>query len=291
LLGRVVLLVALAAGTAQAQRVVAIAPLSTLGSEDTSTGTKQITSAIEAAVGALAGTKVVTAAQVADAIKRARKPQLKTCENDPGCLAEVGRLVNATIVIAGEVGGLAESRVVYLGATDVAAAKELRSTTLAVGLKNDHAGGAPGAVVRLLDPNRYRGTIKLAIDVTNTTVYINGSKVKPNEKSELALPVGTHAVRVTHPEYRDFVRFVEVPYAKTAEVPVGMQQFPILQRDVLGKPRNSDTIEYLEPPLWRRWYVVGPAAVGVAIITGIIVGVLVHDLPNEPCRKVGGEPC
>ena len=291
MLGRVVLLVALAAGTAQAQRVVAIAPLSTLGSEDTSTGTKQITSAIEAAVGALAGTKVVTAAQVADAIKRARKPQLKTCENDPGCLAEVGRLVNATIVIAGEVGGLAESRVVYLGATDVAAAKELRSTTLAVGLKNDHAGGAPGAVVRLLDPNRYRGTIKLAIDVTNTTVYINGSKVKPNEKSELALPVGTHAVRVTHPEYRDFVRFVEVPYAKTAEVPVGMQQFPILQRDVLGKPRNSDTIEYIEPPLWRRWYIVGPAAVGVAIITGIIVGVLVHDLPNEPCRKVGGEPC
>lgn len=291
MLARVVLLVALAAGTAHAQRVVAVAPLSTLGAEDTSTSTKQITTAIEAAVGSLGNTKVVTAAQVADAIKRARKPQLRSCENDPGCLAELGRLVNASIVIAGEVGGLTESRVVYLGATDVASAKELRSTTLAVGLKKDHAGGATGAVVRLLDPNRYRGTIKLAIDVTNTTVYVNGSRVKPNQKSELALPVGTHAVRVTHPEYRDFVRFVEVPYARTADVPVGMQQFPILHRDLLGKPRNTDTIEYLEPPLWRRWYVVGPAAVGVAILTGIIVGVLANDLPSEPCRKVGGEPC
>ena len=291
MLARAVAVLVLLASTAHAQRVVAVAPLSTLGSEDTSAGTKQITQAIEAAIHSLGGIKVVSASQVADAIKRARKPQLRTCENDPGCLAELGRLVNANIVIAGEVGGLAESRIVYLGATDVASAKELRSTTLAVGVKNDHAGGATGAVVRLLDPDRYRGTIKLAIDVTNTTIYVNGSKVRPNAKSELSLPVGTHAVRVTHPEYRDFVRFVEVPYNKSADVAVGMQQFPILQRDVLGKPRNSDTIEYIDPPLWRRWYVVGPAAVGVAIITGIIVGVLVHDLPSEPCRKVGGEPC
>ena len=291
MLARVVAVVALLASTAHAQRVVAVAPLSTLGSEDTSAGTKQITQAIEAAINSLGGIKVVTAAQVADAIKRARKPQLRTCENDPGCLAELGRLVNANVVIAGEVGGLAESRVVYLGATDVASAKELRSTTLAVGVKNDHAGGATGAVVRLLDPDRYRGTIKLVIDVRGATIYVNGSKVTPNQKSELSLPVGTHAVRVTHPEYRDFVRFVEVPYNKSADVPVGMQQFPILQRDVLGKPRNSDTIEYIDPPLWRRWYVVGPAAIGVAIITGIIVGALVHDLPSEPCRKVGGESC
>ena len=291
MLARVVAVVALLASTAHAQRVVAVAPLSTLGSEDTSAGTKQITQAIEAAINSLGGIKVVTAAQVADAIKRARKPQLRTCENDPGCLAELGRLVNANVVIAGEVGGLAESRVVYLGATDVASAKELRSTTLAVGVKNDHAGGATGAVVRLLDPDRYRGTIKLVIDVRGATIYVNGSKVTPNQKSELSLPVGTHAVRVTHPEYRDFVRFVEVPYNKSADVPVGMQQFPILQRDVLGKPRNSDTIEYIDPPLWRRWYVVVPAAIGVAIITGIIVGALVHDLPSEPCRKVGGEPC
>ena len=291
MLARAGLALVLVAATAHADRVVAVAPLSTLGAEDTSAGTKQITSAIESAVGAVPGTRVVTAAQVAAAIKRARKPQLRTCEGETGCLAEVGKLVNANVVIAGEVGGLAQSRVVYLGATDVASGKELRSTTLAVGLKNDPAGGASGAVVRLLDPGRYRGTIKLAIDVRGATIYVNGSKVNPNARSELSLPVGTHAVRVTHPEYRDFVRFVEVPYAKTAEIAVGMQQFPVVQRDVLGKPRNSDTIEYLEPPLWRRWYVVGPAAVGVAIITGIIVGVLVHDLPSEPCRKVGGEPC
>ena len=285
------LAISLASPPAHAERTIAVAPLSTLGTEDTSSGTRQITASIEVALRALAGTKVVTSAQVADAIKRAKKPQLRTCEGDPACLAEIGRLVNASIVISGEVGGLAESRVVYLGAIDVATRKELRSTTLAVGLKHDQAGGPSGAIVRLLDPDRYRGTLHFAIDVTRATVYINGTRVTLNAKAEVALPVGTHAVRVTHPAYRDFVRFVEVPYARTTDVAVGMQQFPILQRDVLGKPRNSDTIEYIEPPLWRRWYVAGPAAVGIAIVTGIVVGLLVHDLPSEPCRKVGGEPC
>ena len=55
-------------------------------------------------------------------------------------------------------------------------AKELRSTTLAVGAKDD-AGGPSGAAVRLLDPDRYRGTMHFAIDVTGATVYVNGTKV------------------------------------------------------------------------------------------------------------------
>ena len=32
------------------------------------------------------------------------------------------------------------------------------------------------------------------------------------------MPVGTQAVRVTHPEYHDFVKFVDVDYGKTTEV-------------------------------------------------------------------------
>ena len=257
MLARLIVLGSLAgAATAHADRVIAVAPLSMLGSEDTSAGTKQITGQIEASVAAFPGAKVVTSAQVTEAIKRAKKPQLKSCEGDPGCLAELGRLVNANIVIAGEVGGLAESRVVYLGATDVATGKELRSTTLAVGVKNDAGGGPNGAVVRLLDPNRYRGTVHFAIDVSNATTYVNGSKIALNAKAELSLPVGTHAVRVTHPEYRDFVRFVEVHYAQRTELAVGMQQFPTVQRDIQGNPINSDTTEYTEPPWYRRWYVV-----------------------------------
>ena len=289
----VVALGALAALVAVARadvRVIAVAPLSTLGAEDTSTATRTLTKQIEAAVASLGDTKVVPALAVADAIKKAKKPQLKACEGEAACVAEVGKLVGAQIVITGEVGGLGDSRVVYLGATDVASAKELRSTTLAIGAKGD-GDGPNGAVVRLLDPDRYRGTLHFAVDVTGATVYVNGAKVTPGARGDLPLPVGTQAVRVTHPSYRDFVRFIDVQYGRTTDVAVAMTQYPIVERDLQGKPIRRDNVIYNQPPLWKRWYVVGPAAVGLAIVTGIIVGSLVNNFPDAPCRRVGGEPC
>jgi hypothetical protein len=279
----------LATGIAAADRVVALAPLSTLGAEDTSAGTKKLTAQIEAALAALPGTKVVTAAQVAEAIKKAKKPQLKVCEREAACLVELGKLVGAQIVIDGEVGGLGDSKVVYLGATDVTAGTELRSTTLTVSAKDDT--GTSAAAVRLLDPDRYKGTLHFAIDVTGATVYVNGSKTSLTAKSEVSLPVGTQAIRVTHPEYHDFVKFIDVPYGKTMDVAVGMQQYPMIRHDIQGRPTNTDRIETIEPPVWRRWYVVGPVAIGVAIISGIVVGSLVHDFPSGECRKVGGGSC
>lgn len=273
-------------------RVVAIAPLSTLGAEDTSASTRELAASLEQAFAALPDTQVIPAAQVATAIRRAKRPQLRVCERDTECLAELGRLVGATVVIDGEVGGLGESRIVYLGATDVASGKELRSTTLALGSSSDPGGGPPGAAVRLLAPERYRGALRFSLDVRGATVHVNGSPVALSRAGDVALPVGTHAVRVTHPAYRDFVRFIDVPYGQTLEVPIAMQAYPIVQRDVHGRPVNTDRIEYDDPPVWRRWYVVGPAAVGLAVLAGILVGHLAHDFPDgDACRQVGGGAC
>ena len=279
------------APAAHAERVVAIAPLSTLGTEDTSVATKQVIAQLEASVGKLVDTKVITAAQVVDAIKKAKRPQLKVCEGEAACLAELGKLVGAQIVIAGEVGGIGDARVVYLNATDVATGHELRSTSLQVGAKADLTGGTSGAVVRLLDPDRYRGTLHFAIDVTGATVYVNGSKVTLSPTNELTLPVGPQAIRVTHPEYHDYVKFIDVPYASTTDVQVPLQQYPTVEHDVKGKPIDRDSIQYIDPPTWRRWYIVGPAAVVLGVATAILAGVIAHQFPDAVCRKVGGASC
>ena len=290
MIARLIVVVLLATSIAHADQIVALAPLSTLGTEDTSAATKKLVGQLETALAAQPGTKLITVQAVSDALKKSKKAQLRVCEREPKCLAELGTLVGAQLVIAGEVGGLGESQVVYLSVTDVATGKELRSTTLTVGAKDD-GGGPEGAVVRLLDPDRYRGSLHVNLDVANATIYINGTKVVVSPKGELILPVGTHALRATHPEYHDYVKFVTVTFGQTTEVPIGMQQYPILKHDIAGKPTNRDTIEYIDPPLWRRWYVVAPVAVGAAIVTAIIVGSLVHDRPAGRCIVVGVGMC
>ena len=275
---------------AHADRVVAVAPLSTLGAEDKSTATKKLTTQIEQAIATLPGTRVISAQQVLEAIAKAKKPQLKVCEGDAACVAEVGKLVGAQLVVSGEVGGLGTSQVVYLKATEVTTAKEVRSTTLSIGTQEE-GGGPMGATIRLLDPDKYRGVVHFAIDVTNASVFVNGARSQLSQKGELALPVGTQAVRVTHPEYHDFVKFIDVGYGKTTEVPVGMQQYPMIEQNVKARPTNLDHIEYVDPPVWRRWYVVGPAATALAVIVGILAYRHAHHFGGDNCRLVGGDPC
>jgi hypothetical protein len=86
------------------------------------------------------------------------------------------------------------------------------------------------------------------------------------------------------------VRFLDVEFGKTTDVAVNLQQYPIVRHDVLGSPIRRDRIEVVDPPLWRRWYVVGPAAVGLAIVTAVVVGYAVHDFPSGDCRKLGDGP-
>ena len=282
------LVLAGATGTVHADRTVAITPLSTLGAEDKSVATKKLVGQIEQAFASLPGTKVVPAAQVSAAIDKAKKPQLKQCEGEAACVTELGKLVGAQFVVTGEVGGLGDSKVVYLKLTDVAAARELRSTTLAVGATDSPMGAA----VRLSDPDKYRGNVKFAFDVSNAAVLVNGTKVQLTANKELALPVGTHAVTVTHPQYHNFVKFVEVGYGKTTDVQVSMKQYPIVEHSIQGKPGTRDTIVYDEPPMWRRPYVAGPVILVTAIVAGIVVARIAHDFPDyDNCRKVGGMGC
>ena len=281
----------LAASVAHADRVVAVTPLSTLGAEDKSAGTKKLLVQIEQAIASLPQTKVVPSAQVAAAIDKAKKPQLKQCEGDAGCVSDIGKLVGAQLVITGEVGGLGESKVVYLKTTDVAGGRELRSTTLAIGAK-DSLDSPLGAAVRLLDPDRYTGSVRFQFDVSNASVLVNGTKVTLGANKTLALPVGTHAVTVTHPQYHNFVKFVEVPYGRTTDVEVSMKQYPIVEHDVRAKPESRDTIDYIDPPWYRRWYIVYPAIAAIAAGVGVAVGVAVHKFPDfQNCRKLGSPDC
>jgi hypothetical protein len=128
--------------------------------------------------------------------------------------------------------------------------------------------------------------------VSGATVLVNGTKVQLPANNELALPVGTHAVTVTHPQYHNFVKFVEVDYGKTTDVRVTLKQYPIVEHDIHAKAGPKDTIVYHDPPLWRRPYITGPAIAVIAIVAGIVAARLANDFPDyDNCRKVGADKC
>jgi hypothetical protein len=285
-----VALVAAAAATAAAEpRTIAVTPLSTLGAEVSASASKKITAELEGALAGLGNTKVIGAAAVGEAIRKAKQQRLSSCEGDVGCLKDVGSLVGADLVVFGELGGLGDAQIVYLKVIDAKVGRELRGTTLDVGALTPAA--ARGAAFRLVDPGKYTGTIAVAVDVPGASVYVNGKLIGKSPVKPTAFAVGTHALRVTHPEYRDFVRFVDVDFDQTVEVPAALQQFPVVQTDVeglIGGPRVQET----EPAWYRKWWAV--AGFGAAVFTGAFLiarftGCQGLCPPPEYTRPVGGD--
>lgn len=255
------------AAPALAQRVIALAPLATMGSEDTSAAAQATTAQLERAIAALPATKVVSPAQLAAAVKRAKRPGLATCDGELGCVADVGQLAGAAVVVTGQSGGLGEARVIYLRAVDTASRKELGSTTWTAG----PGDSAAAAVARLLNPAGYTGKLALTCAVVDATVYVNGRKLGASSTPAFSLPVGTHALRVTHPEYRDFVRFVDVAYDTTTTVDVPLQPLSIVQRDLVEHGGGSSSSGASSSPWYRKWWAVAGGATALAVIAGVIV--------------------
>jgi hypothetical protein len=85
------------------------------------------------------------------------------------------------------------------------------------------------------------------------------------------LPVGTHALRVTHPAYHDFLRFLDVEFDKTLGVDVNMALYPLAEGEMTERQRRGLPVTRRHLPWWRTWWALTLA--GVAI-TGVTVGVV-----------------
>ena len=259
------------ANTTAIKRIIAVLPFTSAGAEDTSPQAKQFTAELERNVPSLAATTVITAAQVGEAIKKSKKLVLRTCDGDLPCLLEVGKLVGANVVLAGELGGLGASKVVYLSAIDVAQGKMLNTTNVQLGASAD-VGGAQVALIRLLEPDRYVGQIAITVDIKGATAYVDGKRVGVSPMAAVSLTVGTHALRVTHPEYRDFVRFVDVNFGAGNQIKVDLSQYPVVQNAVVQNAKlQQQNIIYHREPWYRRWYTVAGGAAALITVTATFI--------------------
>src|SRR5262249_21008355 len=142
---------------------------------------------IETGIAALPDRDVVPAQTVRQLLRRAKRRDLESCEGEAACLAELGKLVGAAVVVSGEASAFADGAVVYLKAVDGARGEEVGTPRLVTTTPARPAGpgaaaarpspaqqAARAAAYRLLAPRDYSGTLALRVDVAGATVFVDG---------------------------------------------------------------------------------------------------------------------
>jgi len=269
---------------------VVVAPLATLGAESSASDVRAAQRLVTRAMASLGSVDLVGHAAILDAIKRARRPQLRACDGDTSCLSDLGGLLDADYAVYGEVGGLGRAQVVYLKLVDVRARSEVRSEVLELGGAGSAETEARAAATRLLAPGRYLGSLVLRSNVRGASIFIDGQLRARSPARPFSLPVGAHALRVTHPEYRDFVRFVDVEFGATAQVEVDLRPYRAVAGDIrrtaAPRPIAVGPDPGVEPTPWyRRWYAIAGGGalllVTSAVAVGLATGGLSFDLEKD----------
>lgn len=279
-----------AAAQSTDQKVV-VAPISNLGGEGASKKNRQLADAIVTGIDSVPGFTAVPQKQMLEAIKQAKRPALRTCDGDIECLAKLGALLEAPLVVYGELGGLGDTQVVALKLIDASSRREARSTTAEFGGR-DMDREARGAAYRLLAPGLFIGTLLLKVDIDGATIYLDGARIGKSPQPPIRGEVGTHALRVTHPEYRDFVRFVDLRFDDRTKLDVGMKAFPIIEDEMREHSRaggliDNGTTRAGTMPWYKKWYTVAGAGVIVFVGSAIVVGMLSDGIDADAEKIVG----
>lgn len=190
----------------------------------------------------------------------------------------LGRETNAARAIAVEATPLGDGLVIYLQALELPGGHVIGSTTIAFRGDARAAGDREAlraALVRVLDPSRYVGRVALKLDVQGAQLQVDGKAVP---FGTIELPVGTHALRATHPAYHDFLRFLDVEFDKTLNVDVNMAMYPLAEGEMTERGRRASApLAKRHLPWWRTWWALSCAGV---VITGITVGAVLLARPG-----------
>ncbi|MCU1279416.1 MAG: hypothetical protein JWM53_2962 [bacterium] len=232
----------------------------------------RIDAAIADAAAALPGFLVANLA--AGKLAGPRKSGDARMETQPAARAlTLAKEANATRAIAVEATPLGDGLIVYLQALEVPSGRAIGSTTVSLSGGGTRAPGdrdvMRAALMRVLDPMRYTGRLQVRVDVQGAVVQIDGH---PAQAGVSELPVGTHALRVTHPAYHDFLRFLDIDFDKTLAVDVNMAAYPLAEGEMTERQRRAlGPLTHRALPWWRTWWALTLAGV---VLTGVTVGVV-----------------
>ncbi len=240
------------AGVALAETGI-IVPLGRLGIS--SEETRRVQRWIQASVATVPGMRWISTKRI---VRHLQQQRYRGCERDASCLGPLVRGLGADLAIAGEVGSLGDAYMVYLRLVSA----EGRSLRTVSGVLDPRLPGLRGVTralaFQLLAPKKYVGRLKVKVDIPNAWIYLDGRRIARSPADTLVdIPVGTHALRVTHEAYRDFVRFVKLPFEEEVAVEVALSAFPVKAEEMkLAGPGEGTPLADGDLPWYRRWWAV-----------------------------------
>lgn len=272
----VILGITAASGHAAPETSVAIAPVTSLA-KTSAKKLAAIETVIKAGLNAVSNTKVIGAKEAANRARKAKRPELRTCDGDLRCIAALGTLLGTEYVVYAELGGLGATEVLYLKLVSVGTGKELRSTTLNLSSGQKQILDSKAAATRLLAPNQYVGMLAIQSSIDGAIIFLDGHKIATTPARPLPVFVGSHALRITHPEARDFVRFVDIEFGKQSSIDAKLSLLPGVNQDLtreglLGSPTSNKQIlvKRNSTPWYFRWYTITGGVTAIAITSALL---------------------
>jgi hypothetical protein len=263
----------LCAGTSLATKPARVVLLPLAQSKDPAEA--KLASAVEAAL--VEAVKKLPAMELANYDGKLKGPRVDA-KSDPRPQTRgqaLAKELGADMAIVAEPQPLGDGAVVYLQVVEPAG-KVRGSTTVAISAEalrtSELERALRGGVVQIVDPARFVGHVELRIDVKGAEVDVDGKRAAPATQGssvQLDLAVGTHAVRVTHPAYRDYLRFVEVAYDKATVENVAMAMFPLTEGEMADRRRGTGPVRKV--PWYRSWWALGLTG---AVLCGATVGLV-----------------
>jgi hypothetical protein len=229
------------------------------------------------------GVSVAPLTHVRSVLKGKQGVTFATCEGELDCFVRFGALLQAPLLVSGELSGIGKGYVIFLRLVDVRSAAEVRKVSLVYdGTPAKEPPLLREAVYRLLAPEKFVGRLQVDVDLKGAAVYLDGHPLGLSPLGPQPVAAGTHALRVTHPQYHDFVRFVDVAFEQLTTVKVSLTRYPVISEEVQAKARRAAAtrpvpdpragVIYRPLPWYKQWWFV--TTVGVVVLGGTLGAVL-----------------
>jgi hypothetical protein len=202
----------------------------------------------------------------------AANPKLAACTANPECLVPLAKALSASRIIAGNVGGLADSYVVNLKLVD-RDGRELRRVSATLrGSPEELIDEIRVAAYRLVAPEKLVGSLAILSDMPGATVTLDGNPVgqTPMPGPLARLAVGVHHLSVTREGFSSFDEEVPIRFEKTTQVVVH-------QKAVSEAAKRAERRRQGGTPVYAKWWFWTAIAVA-AVASGVALG---YALPKQ----------